>query len=318
VPVARELELRCAALALLAASGCRGAAARDAAAIARTVEESIEHEGWSRTYRLHVPPSRTERGPPLVVVLHGGGSSGEGMEEVTGFSAIADRERFAVVYPDGIGGPHGLGRAWNAGECCGRPHLFGVNDVSFIRRLIVDLSARLAVDRDRVFVVGYSNGAMLAHRIGSELSELVAGIAPYAASMRAQRPLEAPRFDLAPPRRAVAAVLVQGTDDPRAAYHGSEDSGGVDASFAHAGRFWAVAAGCRARATRRVDRRGSVWIDEYGGCPGAAPVTQVTLLGWQHEWPGPVNTGELAAGDPLRGFDLAELIWSVFATVERR
>ena len=52
----------------------------------------------------------------LVVALHGGGSSAKQMERETRFDAIAAREQFIVVYPEGIGhhwhdGRPGVGEA---------------------------------------------------------------------------------------------------------------------------------------------------------------------------------------------------------------
>jgi polyhydroxybutyrate depolymerase len=239
------------------------------------------------------------------------------MEEVTGFSRIADREGFVAVYPDGLG-VFGWAQAWNAGHCCGRGHTRGVDDVGFVRRLIVDLSARLGIDRDRVFVVGYSNGALLAYRIGAELSDIVAGIAPYAGTMRAHGTLRAPEINLAPPARPVSVFAAHSRADPYIAYEGALDGDSVDVSFAHAGRFWAVVSKCRGRAGARFERGGSVRIESYPGCAPGAEVKQVTLNGWDHEWPGPANTLGLPADHPIHGFDLAEAIWRFFASQRKR
>lgn len=315
MPEPLGLLARC--LLVLALAGCAAPRPAGVPPAGRTVLESIEHEGFTRSYRLHLPARADPRGAPaLLVVIHGGGGDSEGMEEVTGFSRIADREGFIVVYPDGLG-VLGWAQAWNAGHCCGRGHVLGVDDVGLLRRLIHDLSARLGVDRERVFVVGYSNGALLAYRAGSELSDQVAGIAPYAGTMRARAPLRAPRIDLAPPRRPVSVFATHATADPRIPYEGIDDGAAVDVSFAHAGRFWAVASGCTGRPSTRSGRAGAVRIDAYPGCASGAAVEQVTLSGWDHEWPGPANTGELPADHPLHGFDLAEEIWRFFASQRR-
>ena len=74
---------------------------------------STEHDGMTRTFRLYVPIGHA--GPkPLVIVLHGGGGAGGGMEWLTrqGFNRIADREGIVVAYPDGQGGGH----TWPQGQ----------------------------------------------------------------------------------------------------------------------------------------------------------------------------------------------------------
>src|SRR4051812_39297962 len=54
-----------------------------------------------RTYELHVPASLSEPAP-LVIALHGRGDDGSGMEALTHFDDLADREGFVVAYPDGL------------------------------------------------------------------------------------------------------------------------------------------------------------------------------------------------------------------------
>jgi polyhydroxybutyrate depolymerase len=53
-------------------------------------------------YLLHVPSNFQMNSSALVIVLHGSGGNGLGMEVGTAFSNLADRQGFAVVYPDGL------------------------------------------------------------------------------------------------------------------------------------------------------------------------------------------------------------------------
>ena len=91
-----------------------------------------------RTYHLHVPPGYDGKEPlPLVVVIHGAFDTAKGMEKVTGFSELADRENFLVLYPNGIG-LFGFLQHWNAGHCCGKAADDDVDDVRFITATIDD------------------------------------------------------------------------------------------------------------------------------------------------------------------------------------
>src|SRR5262249_3893015 len=157
--------------------------------------------------------------------------------------------------------------------------------------------------------VGYSNGAVLTYRIGAEIADLVTAIAPFAGSMSAHGAPEAPIFDARPPRAPVSLIAVHGTADPWVPCGGKEKTIGLGASFSQLGRFWAVAAGGRRRAERRRERRSAVIVDEYADCARGAGVAQVTLVGWNHEWPGPANTKHLPPDHPLYGYDAAEVIW---------
>src|SRR5258706_12602767 len=63
---------------------------------------SITSGGRQRTYRFHLPPAPAEGALPLLVALHGRLGQGKNQEQLSGVAALADREGFAVVYPDGI------------------------------------------------------------------------------------------------------------------------------------------------------------------------------------------------------------------------
>jgi len=127
--------------------------------------------GRERSYRLYRPVSVESGKPaPLVLVLHGGFGSAGQAEQAYGWDELADRHRFVVAYPDGVG------RSWNAGWCCGPAHLHDVDDVGFVGELVADISAGESVDPRRVFAAGVSNGAMLAYRIACESPGLLAAI----------------------------------------------------------------------------------------------------------------------------------------------
>ena len=164
-----------------------------------------------RSYILHVPPGSRDRAAPLVIAFHGGGGRASGYREYAGLDAVADREGFLVVYPDGSGR---LGRrllTWNAGRCCGSAMRDRVDDVGFVRALVEDVSTRIEIDRTRIYATGHSNGAMMSYRIGAEAPDLVAAIAPVAGALM----LEA--FDATHP---MPVLHIHSVDDPRALYAG--------------------------------------------------------------------------------------------------
>src|SRR4029078_3216541 len=65
--------------------------------------ETIDIGGVARSYFTQFPETRPA---PLVIVLHGNSQSGADMRTRTSWSLGASRERFGVIYPDG------LTRAW--------------------------------------------------------------------------------------------------------------------------------------------------------------------------------------------------------------
>ena len=121
----------------------------------------------SRRYFAHVP-RKLGKSPALVVALHAGAQTPEGFERMTGWSAIATRERFVVVYPEGIG------RSWNAGNgALGEAGRKGVDDVGFVDAVIRDACARWKCNAGRIYLSGFSNGSMLAHLYASRYPGVV-------------------------------------------------------------------------------------------------------------------------------------------------
>jgi polyhydroxybutyrate depolymerase len=140
---------------------------------------------YTRTYILHVPPSYSKDvDMPLVVVMHGYTSSAESMERWTHLSEKADKEGFIVAYPNGIPYPWNETnpQAWN----CGGPWeewTSRTDDVGFINDMIDKISAYYTIDPNRIFITGHSNGSRMTYRLGFELSDKIAAIAPVSGQM---------------------------------------------------------------------------------------------------------------------------------------
>lgn len=156
-----------------------------------------------RRYILHLPPTTPTGKVPLVVYLHGWGSNAQNQVLNPG----VDSAGWLVVYPEGT--PHafgtGNGPLWNAGGAFEEATAY-TDDVKFIRALIDTLILRQPIDRSRVFVLGYSNGGMMAYRLAHELSSRIAGIYVMAASETSG--------SWSTPPDTVAVMHLQGLNDP--------------------------------------------------------------------------------------------------------
>src|SRR5207244_7941240 len=116
-----------------------------------------------------------------VVVLHGLGGNGRGIERRYQLAALVEELGFLAVYPDGTeekGGGHR--RFWNATDACCDFFRSGVDDVAYLDAIIGEMSAAYPVDPARVFVVGHSNGAFMAHRYACDRAAKVAAIVTLA------------------------------------------------------------------------------------------------------------------------------------------
>lgn len=283
-----------------------------------TTWAAFDDQGERRSFALHLPTGIGSQTPvPLVVVLHASGSSGEGIEQETGWSALADREGFAVVYPDGLSAALGIGRAFNHGGCCGYGTLVGVDDVAMVDALLATLESRVAIDPGRRYLVGYGNGASLAHGLASRSSDLFAAVAVYAGTTVATGSLEAPVMLDPAPELPLSVMLIMSEQDATLPFYGAEGRT-VRPSQTQLAQFYAGAAGCsRHPEVERAFQEG-VDIHRFVGCHDGVKVEQLTLWGWDHSWPSrEAIDGCRGPGEQLHGFDAATQMWAFFDAARR-
>lgn len=287
-----RVPLACIAIAACAAAcaGCGGGRA-------------IDVDGARRAYRLHVPGGLPEGRPvPLLIALHQFSDTARGMERLTGFNAIADREGFIVAYPQG------RFRVWRVGED---------RDVAFLDALIDALSAEFNIDPARVYATGASAGGMMAQYYACRGGR-VAAIAPVMGSM------VQPVVAACQPAGPLPVLLIHGDADPVVPFGGGETGAGpgrreVFLSAPENAALWAARNGCDPnpevveilhpvggdRALR------SAW-----DCPGA-PVVFYQILGGGHTWPGRANRyPRFITGPTSHAIDASETIWAFFAKIE--
>jgi len=145
----------------------------------QTINSSIIHDDQERSYITYVPESYTGDNPVAVVFnFHGYTSNAESQMGYGDFRAVADRENFLVVHPQGTIDPTSGQTFWNAQWA---PN--GVDDIGFVSALIDSLAAEYNVDLTRVYSTGMSNGGFLSHTLACELSDKIAAIASVTGSM---------------------------------------------------------------------------------------------------------------------------------------
>jgi len=266
----------------------------------------------SRTFLLHVPHERPRwfglpADFPLVIVLHGSGADAETIRRMSGLDSLAEAARFLVAYPNGITGPLGLKSDWNAGECCGVAADRGVDDVAFLRALIGSIAARLPVDRRRVYVAGFSDGARMTYRAGCELSTELAAMAVVAGSLVDSH---------CAPARPVPLVAFHGTADDEVPYFDSaltvlrRPPPATWATLPPSIRFWASKDGCRGVSTSRLAPH--IVRTRFDHC--AADVVLYTVQDGLHAWPG----GEADGDEPTQELSASHALWEFFVRHRKR
>jgi polyhydroxybutyrate depolymerase len=277
----------------------------------------LRHDGRRRSYIVHVPErGRGER--PLMIAFHGGGGNASGFKAYAGIDAVADREGFIAVYPDGTGPLRGRLLTFNGGGCCGYAQDHDIDDVGFTIAVIDDLARRVPIDRKRIYATGHSNGAIMAWRLAAERADVIAAIVPVAGAM------SLPSFA---PARAVPVLDIHSIDDPRALYDGGlgppfpgTRRRVMHAPVQHSLDSWLHVADCPPEPVIEETRRGRVGTAEASHtatklvwhCANDVEIAHWKLTVAGHGWPGSARDGlpENLVGPHTTIIDAAEEAWA--------
>jgi len=260
---------------------------------AATQVRSITVGGLQRSYRLYVPV-RLAADPALVVVMHGGFGSAAQAERAYGWDNLADRQGFIVAYPDG------KNRAWNAGNCCGRPAATGVDDVGFVSAAVGQVQSEFGVSAGRTFATGMSNGALMAYRLACQ-THLFAAVAPVAGTIVTDCASPAP----------VSVLEIHGADDQRVRMDGQPGSGSAHVHGLPVPDVIALFRTVDGCSPPTVTTQGTVTIDA-ANCPDGRRVSLITISGAGHQWPGDATPALPGLDKPSTAINATQQIWDFF------
>lgn len=215
---------------------------------------------------LHVPP-HARAGAPLVLGLPGAGQTARDFASYTGYSKLADRERFFVAYPTATGARP----SWNiSGTAAGKP-----DDLAYLRTVITTVLRASCADPGRVGATGVSNGGGMAARLACEAADLVSAVAPVAGGYGSLPDCH--------PTRAVPVLEIHGTGDDVVPYNGrgKDAFGAVPAFLAQ----WRRLDGCPAAARTTHPRHGVTEL-RWSPCRSGSAVVHERIADAEHGWPG--------------------------------
>ncbi|MBL8753364.1 MAG: serine hydrolase [Planctomycetes bacterium] len=277
-----------------------------------TVE--LEHDGRDRRYHLHVPPhAQNIVGLPLLLVLHGGGGSGEQARTATGLAEAGVRAGFVVVFPDGTGALRQKLLTWNSGGIAVYASEHDIDDVGFLRAVVKDVQRRVPIDGQKVFAAGHSNGGMMCHRLAREAADVFAGIAVVAGAMN---------FTAVEAKSPIAVLLIHGSADQHVLYDGGTPRAAIgragerkDASVRMAIDYYLARNGLNGYPDKKLDGKvcTEAWVIGKGGTT-TLPVKVVTLDGGGHAWPGSTEKPSRLSDTPFP-FDASASILQFFTEV---
>ena len=126
--------------------------------------DNITVGGTTRTYNVIVPKNLGEN-RPLLIFCHGYNQDANWMQfnefknDNVSMEAVCDTAKFVCVFPNGID------RAWDTG---------GDRDINFIKAIIEKMVTQHKIDRNRIYLGGFSMGGMLTYNAINKISDIIA------------------------------------------------------------------------------------------------------------------------------------------------
>ena len=244
----------------------------------QTINGSMIHDGIQRDYILYIPAiydGNTD--VPLILNFHGFGSNANQQLVYGDFRDIADKEGFLLVHPEGTllnGNQH-----WNVGS-----FTIGstTDDVSFTEALIDELANLYAINLDRVYATGMSNGGYMSFLLACQLSEKIAAVASVTGSMTPET------YNACNAQHPTPILQIHGTGDSTVPYNGDTWTRSIEDVIS----YWANYNNCETNPTTKaladIDPSDGSTVEHIVYIDGDNGLTteHMKVIGGGHTWPG--------------------------------
>ena len=277
-------------------------------------KEIIPWAGQNRVAFIHAPPAKPKHpGYTVILAFHGGTGTALSFDRITNLSALADKESFMVVFPEGID------RKWDDG----RPERHtGYDDVGFVSQLIDRLVKKYNANPGRIFATGISNGGLFTFRLACELSDKIEGIAPVASNMVKELSMKCT------PKKSISILNIVGDKDPLVPFIGGQITGPLairklgevlssDATIA----YWKDKGQCRSFPAAAdlppiTDDDTTIRKEIHGECAWGSSIVRYIVKNGGHTWPGGVQYAkESLIGKTTQNLDANKEIWTFFSQI---
>ena len=261
-----------------------------------TFSRSIEVEGESREYLIHIPISYDSiQSIPLILNFHGWTMSASDQMYVSDMRALSDSEQFILVYPQGTklwGSTHWNVGSWTTGS--------QANDLDFIDALTDQLANNYNLDEERIYACGYSNGGFFSQELACQLSNKIAAIGTVAANMSIQT------VNNCDPSHPVPVITISGTMDNVVQYDGSQPEGTI--SHNNTLDYWITFNNMDAEPIIsdlqdiNIPDGSSVTLYQYLNGDNYVEIEHYKIVDGGHDWPGTFGNMDIDANTVIWNF----------------
>ena len=271
-------------------------------------ERVIEHEGLERSFLIYVPTNIKENAP-LVVAIHGYTSSAKTLMGYSGINQVADKEGFLVAYPQGTKDSRdnnffNVGYEFHSDS--------KVNDVNFIREIVLNLTKDYKLNSKRVFATGMSNGGDMSYLLACTSSDLFTAVAPVAGVMMKDT------LENCNPEKKIPIFEIHGTKDSISKFEGdmnNEDKWGAYYDLPSTIEFWVNKHALNEKETIQLENKNTedgttITFERYWSNESQREVWFYIVNDGNHTWPGMTGLFSRTANQDINS---AEEIWKFFS-----
>lgn len=324
------------ALGVLQALSPSGAASATAPPDQRS-SATFTYQGLPYPYTTFAPGTRQSR-PPLLVALHGCGTTPASLEEATELDALAHREGLVVVYPDSTVDDAEV----NCFRAASLPALETrtTGDAAALAALTRAVAAQFHADATRIYLLGMSGGAIEAAMLGPLFPDLYAASAlhsgigyghggagclkQYVSTLTPTQMASSAFAAQGSFRRLLPSIVFHGTADQTVAYQcGRESTEQVrlmnNLTLQALGSTSRLSAAPTHSLTSTAgSKQGLTWVRESWELPGnRCPVLQMwSVQGMDHRWSGEPHPDPLP-GDGFGGPSATTYLWDFLSRISK-
>ena len=228
----------------------------------------LMHNGSSRIYWIDYPENSIEP-TPLVISMHGRNQSLYSQIYQSEMSSFANPQNIAVVYPQGINS-WGI-PAWNTGVWWSNSYY---DDVGHINALIDSVISNFAIDTNRIYAAGFSNGGFMAYDLACELPERIVAFGSVSGNFMKNSDQDCSC------ERDIPIMHIHGTSDPIVFY----DPPTIDFSMTaiEAMEWWSIENNLTEQTYEELNNSVNIFTEFSLNSP--AEFIHIQVEGGGHEW----------------------------------